>query len=74
MRGKYRHWKTGWNTTFTMLTSPEIFRTYWEFLKNLQFNIKNGMELEIKIIQYMREIQFLIFGQNTLQELIPFQV
>lgn len=40
MRGQHRHWKTGWNTTFTMLTSPEVFRTYWEFFEKLAIHYR----------------------------------
>jgi len=35
MRGKYRHWKTGWFTTYSFITSPMIFRTYWNLFETL---------------------------------------
>ena len=35
MRGKYRHWKTGWFTTYSFITSPMIFRTYWDLFETL---------------------------------------
>jgi hypothetical protein len=35
MRGKYRHWKTGWGTTYSFITSPMIFRTYWDLFEKL---------------------------------------
>jgi len=35
MRGKYRHWKTGWFTTNSFITSPMIFRTYWDLFETL---------------------------------------
>lgn len=35
MRVKYRHWKTGWFTTYSFLTSPMIFRTYWNLFYKL---------------------------------------
>lgn len=34
-RGKYRHWKTGWMTTNTIMTSPEVFRKYWDLFYKL---------------------------------------
>lgn len=35
MRGQYRHWKTGWGTTNTMMTSPKVFQEHWELFKKL---------------------------------------
>ena len=35
MRGQYRHWKTGWGTTFTMMTSPKVFQDHWEIFEKL---------------------------------------
>ena len=35
MRGQYRHWKTGWGTTFTMMTSPKVFHDHWNLFKKL---------------------------------------
>jgi hypothetical protein len=35
MRGKYRHWRTGWFTTYSFMTSPMIFRTYWNLFETL---------------------------------------
>ncbi len=35
MRGQYRHWKTGWFTTYSFITSPMIFRNHWELFETL---------------------------------------
>jgi hypothetical protein len=35
MRGQYRHWKTGWGTTFTMMTAPKVFQDYWKLFEKL---------------------------------------
>ena len=35
MRGQYRHWKTGWGTTFTMMTSPKVFQDHWKLFEKL---------------------------------------
>ena len=35
MRGQYRHWKTGWFTTNTIMTSPKVFQDYWKIFKKL---------------------------------------
>jgi hypothetical protein len=35
MRGQYRHWKTGWGTTYTMMTSPKVFQEHWELFEKL---------------------------------------
>ena len=35
MRGQYRHWKTGWATTFTMMTSPKVFYDHWKLFEKL---------------------------------------
>jgi hypothetical protein len=35
MRGQYRHWKTGWFTTYTFMTSPKVFQDYWEHFEKL---------------------------------------
>jgi hypothetical protein len=35
MRGQYRHWKTGWSTTFTMMTSPKVFQDHWNLFETL---------------------------------------
>lgn len=35
MRGKYRHWRTGWFTTNSFITSPMIFKTYWSLFETL---------------------------------------
>ena len=44
MRGKYRHWKSGWFTTYSFITSPMIFRTYWNLFEKLatQYTEWNG--------------------------------
>lgn len=44
MRGKYRHWKTGWFTTYSFMTSPIIFKTYWDLFQKLatQYSEWNG--------------------------------
>ena len=35
MRGKYRHWKTGWFTTNSFITSPMIFQKHWDLFETL---------------------------------------
>ena len=35
MRGQYRHWKTGWGTTFTMMTAPKVFQDHWNLFETL---------------------------------------
>ena len=40
MRGQYRHWKTGWGTTFTMMTSPKVFQDHWELFEKLATEYK----------------------------------
>ena len=35
MRGQYRHWKTGWGTTYTMMTSPKVFQEHWKLFETL---------------------------------------
>jgi glycosyltransferase involved in cell wall biosynthesis len=35
MRGQYRHWKTGWGTTYTMMTSPKVFQEHWKLFEKL---------------------------------------
>ena len=35
MRGQYRHWKTGWATTYTMMTSPKVFHDHWKLFEKL---------------------------------------
>jgi hypothetical protein len=35
MRGKYRHWKTGWFTTYSFIISPMIFQKYWNLFETL---------------------------------------
>jgi glycosyltransferase involved in cell wall biosynthesis len=35
MRGQYRHWKTGWATTYTMMTSPKVFQEHWKLFEKL---------------------------------------
>jgi hypothetical protein len=44
MRGKYRHWKTGWFTTYSFITSPMIFQQYWNLFETLatQYQEWNG--------------------------------
>lgn len=41
MRGKYRHWRTGWFTTNSFITSPLIFRTHWELFEKLATEYDN---------------------------------
>ena len=40
MRGQYRHWKTGWGTTFTMMTSPKVFQDHWKLFETLATEYK----------------------------------
>jgi glycosyltransferase involved in cell wall biosynthesis len=40
MRGQYRHWKTGWGTTFTMMTSPKVFQDHWKLFEKLATEYK----------------------------------
>ena len=40
MRGQYRHWKTGWGTTFTMMTSPKVFQDHWNLFEKLATEYK----------------------------------
>ena len=40
MRGQYRHWKTGWGTTFTMMTSPKVFYDHWNLFEKLATEYK----------------------------------
>ena len=40
MRGQYRHWKTGWGTTFTMMTSPKVFYDHWKLFEKLATEYK----------------------------------
>jgi len=40
MRGQYRHWKTGWGTTFTMMTSPKVFHDHWKLFETLATKYK----------------------------------
>lgn len=40
MRGKFRHWRTGWFTTYSFITSPMIFRTYWNLFETLATQYK----------------------------------
>ena len=40
MRGQYRHWKTGWGTTFTMMTSPKVFHDHWNLFEKLATEYK----------------------------------
>ena len=35
MRGQYRHWKTGWGTTYTMMNSPKVFYDHWKLFEKL---------------------------------------
>ena len=35
LRGKYRHWRVGGFTTYSFMTSPMIFRTYWNLFEKL---------------------------------------
>ena len=40
MRGQYRHWKTGWGTTYTMMTSPKVFHDHWKLFEKLATEYK----------------------------------
>ena len=40
MRGQYRHWKTGWGTTYTMMTSPKVFHDHWNLFEKLATEYK----------------------------------
>jgi hypothetical protein len=40
MRGQYRHWKTGWGTTYTMMTSPKVFQEHWKLFEKLALGYK----------------------------------
>ena len=40
MRGQYRHWKTGWGTTYTMMTSPKVFHNHWNLFEKLATEYK----------------------------------
>ena len=40
MRGQYRHWKTGWGTTYTMMTSPKVFQDHWNLFEKLATEYK----------------------------------
>ena len=40
MRGQYRHWKTGWGTTYTMMTSPKVFQEHWKLFEKLATEYK----------------------------------
>lgn len=42
MRGQYRHWKTGWFTTNSFITSPMIFKTYWNLFETLATQYTEG--------------------------------
>lgn len=39
-RTPIRHWKEGIWTTFTMMTTPKIFRKYWKIFEKLALNYK----------------------------------
>jgi len=45
-RTPFRHWKEGINTTFTMMTTPKVFRDYWEIFEKLalQYTPWNGID------------------------------
>lgn len=40
VRGKYRHWKTGWFTTNSFITSPLIFQQHWDLFYKLATEYK----------------------------------
>jgi hypothetical protein len=43
MRGKYRHWKTGWFSTYSFITSPMIFETHWNLFYKLATEYEDGI-------------------------------
>tara|TARA_R110000868_G_scaffold223484_1_gene475376 strand:- start:1846 stop:2634 length:789 start_codon:yes stop_codon:yes gene_type:complete len=43
-RGRDRHWKTGWSTTNTFMTTPEVFQEHWHLFHKLatEYTVWNG--------------------------------
>jgi hypothetical protein len=56
-----RHWKEGIWTTFTMMTTPKVFRDHWEIFKKLS--------LEYKIWNGIEPIENLVHEGNTISDI-----